>query len=210
MTTGRLIVVEGPDGSGKTTQARMLAEALAAEGREVQAVREPGGTALGEALRRILLEGRPEAIDERAEACLFLAARAELVAEVIRPALEADRIVVSDRFGLSTLVYQGYRNGAFDPQVAQMVRYACGGLEPDLTIVLDATPEVARARLGAERDRMEAKGAAYHARVREGYLAAVREGGPRFVLIDGGEGTPEAVFAQVRRAVERVLEEARA
>ena len=206
MTNGTFIVLEGPDGSGKTTQARMLIAALEAEGRDVVAVREPGHTALGEKVRSILLDHGDQAMDERAEACLFSAARAQLVTEVIGPALDAGQVVISDRFGLSTLVYQGYHDGVIDARVEEMVCYATRDTRPDLTLVFDLAPEAARARRGARADdRMEAKGTAYHRRVRQGYLAAARSDPERIVVIDASETDAAAVHARVLEEVRRVL-----
>jgi dTMP kinase len=205
MSHGVFIVLEGPDGGGKTTQAALLAEALRAEGRDPLVLREPGHTRLGEEIRQILLGHRDEEIDPRAETCLFMAARAQLTAEVVRPALAAGRVVLSDRFLLSTVVYQGYADGKFDPVIEQMGRWVTQGIDPALTIILDVRPDAARARRQRAEDRMEAKGAAYHKRVREGYLAAARAHPERMAVIDTSDldlrQTHEKVLAEARRAL---------
>ena len=142
--TGRFITLEGPEGAGKTVLARRLAEALAGRGHTVRLTREPGGTPLGERVRAMLLERSAGdlAIDARADALLFNAARAQLVAEVIRPALEAGEVVLCARFADSTLAYQGYGAGLPIDELRAIAEVATGGLAPDLTVLLDVDPEV--------------------------------------------------------------------
>jgi dTMP kinase len=193
---GLLVTFEGIDRSGKTTQARLLCEAL---GDEALGVREPGGTAAGERMRAILKDPGV-ALTAEAEALLFAAARAELVAQVIRPALDAGRVVVSDRFLDSSLAYQGAARGLGVDEVARVNGFAVGGLTPDLTFLLELAPAVAAAR-GSEHDRFESEGAALQRRVLEAYeqLAAADPGRWRRVDAD----RPEAqVHAEVLAAVE--------
>lgn len=173
-------MLEGPDGSGKSTQAGLLVKALEGRGISVEHLRDPGGTAAGDAIRGILLGGH--ALVREAETFLFLASRAQLVAERIRPALAAGRTVVCERFTLSTVVYQGAAAGmAGDPaamdRLWKTVEISAGGLVPDLWIVLDVDPDLGIGRKRREAtplDRIERKGPEYHRAVREGYLAEAR------------------------------------
>ena len=167
--SGLFIVLEGAEGSGKSTQVRLLAEWLQARGVPHLATREPGGTAIGEEIRQILLHGSD--IPAATELLLFNAARAVFVAEIVRPALEAGKVVLTDRFWLSSMAYQGYGRGLPLDQVQAICEFAAGGVEPDLTIVLDVPTE-----LGDERrahrsgpDRIESLGTDFHAAVAEAY-----------------------------------------
>lgn len=201
---GLFITFEGPEGSGKTLQAERLVDELEADGNRARLTREPGGTPLGEQIRSIVLaavEGRA-AIDPMADALLFNAARAQLVAEVIRPALAAGEIVVCARFADSTLAYQGYGAGAPLMQLKAVEEAATGGLVPDLTILLDVPPEVGLARkVEASRNRFEAAfDLEFHRRVREGFLELARQEPDRWRVIDATRDG-EAVFADVRQEV---------
>lgn len=198
--TGRFISLEGVDGSGKSTQAAMLAEALRARGREVIAVREPGGTALGEDIREVVLG--PDAMSPWAEALLFAAARAQLVADVVRPALEAGTWVVADRFLDSSLAYQGSARGLGIDQVIQVNAPGIGDCMPDLTIILDIVPSSARDRR-AERasvDRIEGEGDALQEAVAEGYREVARLFPDRIALV-AAAGTVEDVHTRVLATV---------
>jgi dTMP kinase len=186
------IVLEGGEGSGKSTQARLLAESLGAV-----LTHEPGGTAPGLAIRRLVLAPDGEPLDARAEALLLLADRAQHVAAVIRPALDAGRDVVCDRFSGSTLAYQGYGRGLDLGSLQTMSHWASGGLEPDVVVLLDVA---AGRRVGAP-DRMEAEAASFHTRVSEGYRELAAADPDRWVVVDGS-GTIDAVAALVRKAVE--------
>lgn len=171
---GFFLVLEGPEGAGKSTLAAALTMRAREAGGSVVAVREPGGTTAAEAARAIVLD-HSHATGPEAELLLMLAARADLVRKVIRPALEAGSLVIADRFDLSTRAYQVAGRGLPADLVAAANRIATGGLEPDLTLVLDVTPEAGRARqaaAGKTRDRMEAEGTDFHARVAAAYLAA--------------------------------------
>jgi dTMP kinase len=206
---GLFLTLDGPDGGGKTTQAARLAAWLRARGLEVVACRDPGGTALGDRLREILLDRSTVDLALRAEMLLYMASRAQLVEEVIRPALAAGRVVVSDRFLLANLAYQGDAGGLPVAEIGQVGRAATGGLLPDLTLILDVAPQVARARVGPARDRIEDRPDDYQARVRDGFLRAARAGGrpeyPAPVVVIDAAADPDAVFERIRSEVERAL-----
>ena len=198
--TGTFISLEGVDGSGKSTQASMLAEALRGRGHEVIHVREPGGTPLGEDVRDIVLG--PDAMSPWAEAFLFAAARAQLVADVIEPAIAAGTWVVADRFIDSSLAYQGAARGLGITEVAAINAHGIGGSMPDLTIILDIPPGAAvdrRAGRGSV-DRIEGEGEALQESVAEGYREVARTYPDRVHLISAA-GTLEDVHARVMAAV---------
>lgn len=190
--SGRFVVFEGGEACGKSTQARLLADHLGAV-----LTHEPGGTPLGQELRRLLLDPASGAIDERAEALLMLADRAQHVATLIRPELREGRHVVSDRFAGSTLAYQGHGRGLPIDELRRLSAWASGDVHPDLTILLDVPLQVAAARAGAEPDRFEAEGGGFHARVRQGFrdLAAADPVG--WAVVDG-TGSIDEVTASVR------------
>ena len=169
---GFFISLDGPDGGGKTTQVVRLADWLRSLGRTVTTCRDPGATPLGERLRAILLERSSIDIVMRSDLLMFMSARAQLVEEVIRPALERGEDVISDRYLLANVVYQGYAGGLPVDDLWLVGRVATGGLMPDLTLVLDLTTELARERVGKARDRMEDRSEEYHRKVRDGFLAA--------------------------------------
>ena len=203
---GLFITFEGPEGAGKTVMAGRLAEALRGRGHVVRLTREPGGTRLGEQIRSVVLAGAPGArddagIDSRADALLFNAARAQLVAEVIRPALAAGEVVVCARFADSTLAYQGYGAGLPIAELRSVASVATGGLSPDLTILLDVAPEVGLDRKAVDaRNRFEAAfDLDFHRRVRAGFLDLARQEPSRWRVIDG-ERDAEAVFEDVLAA----------
>ena len=187
---GKLITLEGPEGAGKTVLAKRLVEELTRRGHRVRSTREPGGTRLGERIRAIVLEHAEGAeaaqVDPRADALLFNAARAQLVAEVIRPALAAGEVVVCARFADSTLAYQGYGAGLPIGELRALAAIATGGLAPDLTILLDVPPEIGLGRkTGASRNRFESSfDLAFHQRVRAGFLQLAADEPERFRVVD--------------------------
>ena len=203
---GRFITFEGPEGAGKTTQADRLRESLVAAGRSVELVREPGGTAAGERIRALLLAADPDGITlgTRTDALLFNAARAQLVDQVIEPALAAGSTVISTRFADSTLAYQGYGAGLDLDALRELERFATGGLRPDLTILLDVPVALGLKRKAGEETRFEsAFDEAFHERVRDGFLALAADEPERFVVVDG-RMPAGAVAAAIDAAVERL------
>jgi len=206
---GKFITFEGGEGSGKSTQAKMLARALRDAGIAVLETREPGGTILAEQIRSLVREETADPPVARSETLLFLAARAQVVTEVILPALERGEWVVCDRFSDSTFAYQGYGRGLDVRQLRQMNDFATGGLKPDLTLLLDVPPDVSRMRVSARNastaagdDRIESAGGDFHARLREGFLELAAAEPERFVVIDGTadvETVRRSVLAAVRR-----------
>lgn len=209
MARGIFITFEGPEGGGKTVLARRLAEELQRRGRVVRSLREPGGTRLGERLRAILLEkAGPDAlvIDPRADALLFSAGRAQLVSEVIAPALERGEVVIDARHADSTLAYQGYGMGLPLDELREIQRFATGGLVPDLTILLDVPPHIGIGRKSDEgRNRFESTfDLAFHERVRAGYLAMAAAEPDRYRVIDSSRPL-EQVAPDVIGAVLSIL-----
>jgi dTMP kinase len=202
MTTtgsGRFIVFEGGDGTGKSTQAKRLAATFNAV-----LTREPGGTPISEAMRSLWLDADSAAMVDRSEALLIAAARAQHVAEVIRPALASGRHVVSDRYAHSSIVYQGHGRGLDPDEVRRINDWAIEGLWPDLVVLLEVPPEVARQRLGRALDRVEAVGDAFHARVRSAFAALAAADPEHWVTIDG-TGSTGQIAARVEAAVRERL-----
>jgi dTMP kinase len=204
---GRFVVLEGGEGSGKSTQAKRLVKRLVDAGRDALLTHEPGHTRVGEEIRLLLLHEDWE-LDPRTELLLMLADRAQHVAEVIRPALAAGTVVVSDRYAPSSLTYQGVGRGLGVDAVAAISAFAAAELEPDLVVVLDLPDAVANARVGADADadRMERAGVEFHAAVRAAYR---RLAGERGWVVVPADGTREEVAARVWAVVEPVLSSAR-
>ena len=190
---GSFIAFEGGEASGKSTQAQLLAARLGAV-----LTREPGGTPVGEEIRALLLHADHE-VSPRAEAMLMAAARAQHVHEVIRPALARGRHVVTDRFTASSLAYQGHGRGLPLHEVIALSRFATDGLEPDLYVLLDVAPEVAAERRAREHDRVEAAGAEFHRRVRDGFLELAASDPDRWLVVDGSRSIDEVEAAVASR-----------
>ena len=204
---GLFLTMEGPDGSGKTTQISKLKTYLEANGyTEVVLTREPGGTAISEAVRGILLNRAYAEMDDHTEALLYAAARAQLVAQVIRPALEAGKAVISDRFVDSSAVYQGMARGLGVQEIYDLNEFAMQGIWPDMTIHLDLPAEVglARAKSRAELDRMEAQSTAFHEKVAQGYRDLAALAPQRIVTIDATQDI-EIIHAAIVEKVEKLL-----
>jgi dTMP kinase len=198
------VTFEGPEGSGKTTQLRMLASHLRGQGANVLTTREPGGTPIGDRVRAILLDAGHSEMFPTTEFLLFSAARAQHVGQVILPHLDKGGIVLSDRYADSSLAYQGYGHGRDVELLRVITRYATGGLVPDLTLFIDLPVEVGlRRKVGGSGDswnRLEQMGLEYHERVRSGYLAMAAQEPERWVVIDG-TGDLDRIQAEIRRLV---------
>ena len=197
---GVFITFEGVDGSGKSTQARRLVRHLRRLGLEVVHTREPGGTAAGQRIRRVLLAGRGAALVPEAELLLLAADRLQHVEEVLRPALQSGAVVVCERFADSSVAYQAFGLGVDRKLVEQLNQVASGGLEPDLTLWLDLPFERRHARPGRRQDRIEGRGSDFFERVREGYRALAAEHPHRLVAVEAGE-PPDRVEAAVLQVV---------
>lgn len=201
---GKFVVFDGPDGSGKSTQFRHLAQEVRAAGVETIEVREPGGTAIGEKIRDVLLDPANSEMVTRCEMLLYMASRAQLVEERIIPALARGAFVLADRFISSTLAYQGSAGGMDRKDILAVGDIAIGGRWPDLVVVFDVDPATAHERMSRERDRMEQKDAQYHARVREGYLEQARMK-PNHYLVVNSAASPERVYEELRRSMAQKL-----
>lgn len=206
---GLFVTFEGMDGCGKTTQFRLLGQWLRDRGKQVVETVEPGGTAIGQQIRRILLDPASADLQPRAELLLYFASRAQNVDQVIRPALETGRIVLCDRFTDSTLVYQGCGRGLDTAAVKDLDRIACQGLKPDITFLIDIDLETSlmrarrrNERTGKSESRIDEEGVAFHERVRQGYLALAKSDPDRIVLIEG-----RAPIALVAQRIQEALEQ---
>ena len=203
---GLLITVEGVEGSGKTTQCRLLAEWLRGQGHRVRETSEPDGSPIGGAIRAIF-EQDGLALTPLTEALLFTAARQQHVAQVITPALNAGDIVVSDRYADATLAYQGYGRGLDLQTIRELNALATGGVLPDLTLLLDLDPGVGLERLGGRaRDAFERLNLAFHRKVRQGYLELAREEKNRIVVLDAGQ-LADRLQGEIRKAVGDLLKQ---
>jgi dTMP kinase len=197
---GRFLVLDGPDGSGKTTQIARLAARLRERGENVLVLREPGATPMGEAVRDLLLHADVD-ITPLAEMLLYQAARAHLVETVVRPALAAGQTVLLDRYWYSTAAYQGHGLGLDPDEIRRVSAVATKGLEPDRLILLDVPADVGLSRLKGKRDRVEGRSLEYHRRVREGFLAEARRLGGKATVVDASRDE-ESVARDVQRAAE--------
>lgn len=203
ITKGFFITFEGPEGCGKSTHSRLLVEYLRSEGKKVVYTREPGGTKAGELIRNILLDKRNKGMAVMAEAFLYLAARAQIVSEIILPALKKGKIVVCDRFQDATVVYQGYAGGLDIAMLDKLGRIATAGIKPDLTIILDIDTGLGLRRTG-KKDRMEGKSFAFHKKVRKGYLALARKEPKRIKVVGVRDEIAETQKA-IRAIIDRMI-----
>jgi dTMP kinase len=208
---GHFLTFEGIDGCGKTTQLRLLAQHLREHGRQVVETVEPGGTEIGRQIRRTLLDPANTAIQPRTELLLYFASRAQNVDEVIRPALDAGRVVLCDRFTDSTLVYQGCGRGLDSSVVLDLDRIACRGLRPETTVLIDIDLETSlgrakrrNERYGQSESRIDDESAAFHENVRKGYLALAAAEPARFIVIDGRAGIGDVAKHIRERLQDRV------
>ena len=199
---GLFLCFEGGDGAGKSTQVRRLTEHLVERGGDVLVTRQPGGTALGARIRELVLHG--DHVSPRAEALLFAADKAHHVDELIRPALAAGRVVITDRYTDSSIAYQGAGRSLGADEIRELQHWAVGGLLPDLTVVLDVSPEVGRARRGDVNDRLESEADAFHAAVRQGFLDLAARDPERYLVIDAGL-PPEEIHALVVVGLDALL-----
>jgi dTMP kinase len=203
------ITIEGPDGSGKTTQVPLLAEAIRQAGYELVVTREPGGTEIGDQVRQVIMDLKNKQMFPATEILLFQSSRAQLVRELILPSLKAGKVVLCDRYADSTLAYQGYGHQTDLATLRQIIDFATGGLKPDLTLYLDIdADEGLRRRTGEEDEwnRMDDYALEFHQRVREGYHQMIAAEPERWVAIDGGRPV-EKVQEDLRRVVLERLEE---
>lgn len=207
-TAKRFFSLEGIDGSGKSTQIDMLIEKLTAEGYSVVKLREPGGAKISERVREILLDASFKGVmGDKTELLLYNAARAQVIHEIIQPALDAGKIVIADRFAWSTFAYQGFARGLGAGMVQKLTELTCGSCFPELTVVLDLTVERSRARTakrGEAPDRLEQEKADFFERVRQGYLAAAREY-PECVAAIDADRSPEEVFDDLYKLIKSRL-----
>lgn len=196
------ITLEGPEGSGKTSQIPPLAEFLKQQGFRTLTTREPGGTEIGDQVRAVLTNLDNTSMHPRTEILLFLAARAQLVEQCIRPALDQGSLVLCDRYADSTLAYQGYGHGNDLDNLRQLLNFATGGLWPDLTILLDIDPEkgLQRKRSGGEWNRLDAYALAFHQRVWQGYQALAQRETNRWVTIDASQSF-DSIQKQIRQVI---------
>jgi dTMP kinase len=193
---GKFITIEGPDGAGKTTQIKKLSRYLENKGHKVLVTREPGGTPLGEELRRLLLSPGKDSPVPKAEALIYAASRAQLMATVIEPALEAGITVLSDRFVDSSLAYQGYARGLGVEEILKINEFFLKGRFPDITLLLDIDPEQSLARRSGTKDRLEMEALSFHHKVREGFHEVAKKFPHRIKTVEA-TGDEDAVFAAI-------------
>jgi dTMP kinase len=203
---GKFITFEGSEGCGKSTQSRLLVDHLKAKGFPVKLIREPGGVAISEKIRAILLDKAHMAMNKECETLLYMASRAQLVEEVIVPELEKGTILLCDRFLDSTVAYQGYGCGVDVEMILEIGLFATKGIQPDLTFFLDLDTEEGLRRRGSERDRIELRSLEYHNRVRAGYREIASEDPGRLKIIDGTR-SKEDIFQEIKSLVENLLKD---
>ncbi len=197
---GKFIVFDGPDGCGKSTQLTRTAEWISATGTEVVTTRDPGGTVIGDKIRQLLLDINHSKMTPACETMLYMASRAQLAEEVIRPALASKACVLCDRYITSTIAYQG-AGGIDTSKIPSVGEVAVGGLLPDLTIILDLPSEIGLSRLGGKPDRIESKALSFHEKVRELFLAQAADAPERFSVVDAS-GTEDEVYQRIIAALE--------
>ena len=201
---GKFITFEGAEGSGKSTQAHLVEQELIKRGKDVLLIREPGGVKISESIRDILLDVANTAMTNESEVLLYMAARAQLVKEVIAPALDEGKIVLCDRFLDSTVVYQGYGHDMDMKVIEAIGAFATKGIAPDLTLLFDIEVEKGLSRTGAQKDRIEQRSVAYHNRVREGYLQLAKDHPERIHIIEV-DAEKEVIYERVSPYIDALL-----
>lgn len=202
--TGKFITFEGSEGSGKSTQAALVFDYLKSKKIPVVLLREPGGVKISESIRKILLDVNNAGMGDECETLLYMAARAQMVKEVLEPQLKSGKVILCDRFLDSTLAYQGYGNGIDVKTIEQLGFFATKGLAPDLTILFDIQPEKGLSRAGQKKDRIESRSLEYHHRVRNGYLDLSKKYSARIKVIKV-EATKEEIFKKVKPYIDVLL-----
>jgi dTMP kinase len=201
---GKFITLEGSEGSGKSTQSALIMEYLKARNLPVMLLREPGGVKVSEKIREILLDVKNTAIADECETLLYMAARAQLVKEVLKPALDKGQIVICDRFLDSTVAYQGWGNGVDKEAIGRIGEFAVGGLKPDLTLLFDIDTKQGLSRTNTEKDRIELRSLEYHNRVRQGYLDLAKKE-PKRIKVIQVDAPKEVIFERVKSYLDKVL-----
>lgn len=202
--SSKFITLEGSEGSGKSTQSALIVDYLKTKGMDVIALREPGGVKISEAIRNLLLDVRNDAMGKECETLLYMAARAQVVREVIAPALTKGQIIVCDRFLDSTIAYQGCGHGLDIGFIKTVGAFATCGIQPDLTLLFDIEVEKGLSRTNAQKDRIELRPLEYHEKVRQGYLKLASEESQRIKLIKV-DAPKEEIFKRVRGHIDRVV-----
>ena len=202
--SGKFITFEGSEGSGKSTQTALVFEYLKAQHKPAMLLREPGGVKISEAIRKLLLDVENTGMGNECETLLYMAARAQMVKEVLEPQLTSSKIVLCDRFLDSTIAYQGYGNGVDVKMIEQLGAFVTGGLTPDLTILFDIHPEKGLSRTNIKKDRIESRSLEYHSRVREGYLA-LSEKYPQRIKVIKVDAPKEEIFKRVKLHIDALL-----
>jgi dTMP kinase len=204
LVAGKFITFEGSEGSGKSTQTALVLEYLKSKKVPVEFLREPGGVKISESIRKLLLDVKNTGMGDECETLLYMAARAQMVKEILEPQLKSGKVVLCDRFLDSTLAYQGYGNGIDIKTIEQLGLFATKGLVPDLTILFDISPEKGLSRAGVNKDRIESRPLEYHKRVRQGYLELSKQYPARIKVIKVDAGVEE-IFKRVKPYIDALL-----
>jgi len=204
LVKGKFITFEGPEGSGKSTQTALALEYLKSKKIPVVFLREPGGVKISESIRKLLLDVKSEAMGDECETLLYMAARAQMVKEVLEPQLKAGAIILCDRFLDSTIAYQGYGNGVDIKTIEEIGSFATKGITPELTILFDIKPETGLSRASQKKDRIESRSIEYHNRVRHGYLELAKKYPNRIKVIKVDAGKEE-IFEKVKAQIDSLL-----
>jgi len=202
--TGKFITLEGSEGSGKSTQSVLIVEYLKKSGYDVMQLREPGGVKISESIRNLLLDAKNTAMSNQCEMLLYMAARGQIVQEVIWPALKSGKIIICDRFLDSTIAYQGYGCGVDVKFIKQLGKFVTQGIKPDLTLLFDIDTAKGLSRINSEKDRIERRPLAYHNKVRRGYLALAKQE-PKRIKVIKVDASKEEIFERVRTHLKKVL-----